>query len=353
MGLPRTRSTARPTSSSGGTWWPSLGIVLRRQGDRARPTSAPGLKLSSWSAVCATPPAWSDVDLRRATTPCGARRCGARPGQRRVMTSASDASERRQLTVIFTDLVGSTELASVLDPEDWHDVLNAYQHLVAAVVTSHGGIVAQFQGDGAVAYFGYPEASESASRDALSAGINVTKDVEELGAGLSPELGVGELRARAGVHTGEVVLAAITAGGQERLPDVWGQVPNLAARLQASAEPGQIVISNDTAQLVAGYFELESLGELDLKGIGRPVAAFRVLKRSGARHRLEARPLTPFMPRPAATSWLREQWDAVRQGPCRLVLVTGEPGIGKSRLLFEFSSFVGRGGHVVCTVFCS
>jgi len=269
------------------------------------------------------------------------------------MTSASDASERRQLTVMFTDLVGSTELASTLDPEDWHDVLNAYQHLLAAIVTSHGGIVAQFQGDGAVAYFGYPEASESASRDALSAGIAVLKDVEELGAGLSPELGVGELRARAGVHTGEVVVAAITAGGQERLPDVWGQVPNLAARLQASAEPGQIVISNDTAQLVAGYFELESLGELDLKGIGRPVAAFRVLKRSGARHRLEARPLTPFMPRPAATSWLREQWDAVRQGPCRLVLVTGEPGIGKSRLLFEFSSFVGRGGHVVSTVFCS
>ena len=269
------------------------------------------------------------------------------------MTSASAASERRQLTVMFTDLVGSTELASALDPEDWHDVLNAYQHVVAAIVTANGGIVAQFQGDGAVAYFGYPEASESASRDALSAGIALLKEMEELGASLPPELGVGDLQARAGVHTGEVVVAAITAGGQERLPDVWGQVPNLAARLQAAAEPGQIVISNDSAQLVAGYFELESLGELALKGISRPVAVFRVLKRSGARHRLEARPLTSFIPRPVAMSWLEEQWAAVRQGPGWLVLVTGEPGIGKSRLLFEFSSVVGRGGHFACTVLCS
>ena len=269
------------------------------------------------------------------------------------MTTASDASERRQLTVVFTDLVGSTELASLLDPEDWHDVLSAYQHLVAAIVASNGGIVAQFQGDGAVAYFGYPEASESAGRDALAAGIRVLKDVEQLGAGLPARLGIGELQARVGVHTGEVVVAAITAGGQERLPDVWGQVPNLAARLQAAAEPGQLVITNDTAQLVAGYFDLEPLGELDLKGISRPVAAFRVLKRNRARHRLETRPLTPFMPRPRATSWLEEQWEAVRQGPSRLVLVTGEPGIGKSRLLFEFGSAVGREGDVVCTVFCS
>ena len=114
------------------------------------------------------------------------------------MTGPSDATERRQLTVMFTDLVGSTELASALDPEDWHDVLNAYQHRVAAIVTAHGGVVAQFQGDGAIAYFGYPEALESASRDALSAGIAIVEDIVKLGGELAPELGISDLQARGG-----------------------------------------------------------------------------------------------------------------------------------------------------------
>lgn len=269
------------------------------------------------------------------------------------MTLATGRPERRQLTVMFTDLVGSTELASALDPEDWHDVLNAYQHRVAEVVTSYGGVIAQFQGDGAVAYFGYPEASESASRDALSAGLVVLQAIKELGTSLPPELGIGRLRARAGVHTGDVVVAAVTAGGRERLPDLWGPVPNMAARLQTVAQPGQIVISNETGQLVAGYFELETLGPLTLKGFERPVAAYRVLRQGSARHRLEARPLTPFVPRHQATSWLHEQWEAAREGPSRLVLITGEPGIGKSRLIFEFNSAVARDGAGVSTIFCN
>ena len=115
-------------------------------------------------------------------------------------------AERRQLTVMFTDLVGSTELASSLDPEDWHDVLNAYQHRVATNVVAHGGVIAQFQGDGALAYFGYPEALESASRDALAAGIAVVDEVARLAGDLPPELGVDALAARAGVHTGEVLV---------------------------------------------------------------------------------------------------------------------------------------------------
>ena len=269
------------------------------------------------------------------------------------MTGSSDATERRQLTVMFTDLVGSTELASALDPEDWHDVLNAYQHRVAAIVTAHGGVIAQFQGDGAVAYFGYPEALESASRDALSAGIAIVEDIVRLGSELAPDLGIGDLQARVGIHTGEVLVAAVTAGGQERLPDVWGQVPNMAARLQASGEPGQIVVSGDTAELVAGFFELESLGSLTLKGIGHPVPAFRVLQRSSARHRLEARPLTAFIRRPEASAWLEQHWAHVESGTGRLILVSGEPGIGKSRLLLEFGSDLAARGHTVATVFCS
>ena len=269
------------------------------------------------------------------------------------MTASSDGPELRQLTVMFTDLVGSTDLASTLDPEDWHEVLNGYQHLVADIVTAHGGVIAQFQGDGAIAYFGYPEAQESASRDALSAGIAIVEAIVRLGRELPPELGISDLQARAGVHTGEVLVAAVTAGGQERLPDVWGQVPNMAARLQAAGEPGQIVVSGDTADLVAGFFELESLGRLTLKGIGHPVPAFRVVQRSAARHRLEARPLTAYIPRTEASAWIRQHWCEVEGGAGRLALVLGEPGIGKSRFLLEFSSELAADGHSVATIYCS
>ena len=269
------------------------------------------------------------------------------------MTSATEAPERRQLTVMFTDLVGSTDLASTLDPEDWHDVLNAYQHRVAAIVTAHGGVIAQFQGDGAVAYFGYPEAQESAGRDALAAGMQIVEDMAGLGAELPDALGIGELQARVGVHTGEVLVAPVTAGGRERLPDVWGQVPNMAARLQAVGAPGQMVISGQTASLVAGFFDLEPLGPLTLKGIGRPVPAFRVLRRSGARNRLEARPLSEFVPRDSASDWLSKQWAQVGTQSGRVVLVLGEPGIGKSRLLLEFSGNLAAQGHSVVTLSCS
>ena len=257
------------------------------------------------------------------------------------------------MTVVFTDLVGSTELASSLDPEDWHEVLGAYQHRVAEITAAHGGVIAQFQGDGAIAYFGYPEASESGGQEALLAAIEILDVIEALGNDLPPALGIAELKARAGIHTGEVLVAAVTAGGQERLPDVWGQVPNMAARLQSVADPGHVVISNDTAQLVTGFFELEPLGDLTLKGIADPVPAFRVLARSAARHRLEARPLTTFIPRADASTWLDEHWAAVQGGTARLALITGEPGIGKSRLLLEFGDGLRAQGHAVLTILCS
>jgi len=260
--------------------------------------------------------------------------------------------ERRQLTIMFTDLVGSTELASALDPEDWRDVLDAYQHRVAAVVRDHGGMIAQFQGDGAVAYFGYPVAHESASRDAVSAGLAVCEAIAELGAELPAELDLGGLQARAGIHTGEVVVAAVTAGGIERPPDVWGQVPNLAARLQAVGEPGQVVISGDTADLVAGYFDTEPLGVLALKGIPTPVPVFLAVGARAVRHRLEAKPLTDYVERAAARDWLLAQWRRAYGGGAHLALVSGEPGIGKSRLVLEFTNDLEARGHTVRTVFC-
>jgi len=269
------------------------------------------------------------------------------------MTSSSQTTERRQLTVVFTDLVGSTDLASALDPEDWHEVLNAYQHRVADIVALHGGVIAQFQGDGAIAYFGYPEATESAGQEALAAALEIVEAIESLGNQLPPALGISDLRARAGIHTGVVLVAAVTAGGIERLPDVWGQVPNMAARLQAAGEPGQVLVSSDTAQLISGYFELELVGKLTLKGFADPVPTFRVVRRSSARHRLEARPLTTFVPRTEASAWLEEHWAAVLGGSGRLALIAGEPGIGKSRLLLEFGNELTARGDSVVTIRCS
>ncbi len=254
---------------------------------------------------------------------------------------------------MFTDLVGSTALASRLDPEDWHEILDAYQHRVAAVIGAHGGVVTQFQGDGVVAYFGFPEALDSAGRDALAAGLAIVAEVPAVADDVAPGLGVGRLAARVGVHTGVVVVAEATAGGVGRLADVFGEAPNLAARLQAVAGSGQVVVSEATASMVKGFFDLEPLGGLDLKGIALPVVAYRVVAASGARHRLDAVPLAPFVERPAATAWLEAQWQAALSGGARVVVVGGEAGIGKSRLVVEFSRALDKAGHPTLACYCS
>ena len=264
--------------------------------------------------------------------------------------------ERRQLTVVFTDLADSTALASALDPEDWRDVLDAYQHRVASVVRAHGGMVSQFQGDGAVVYFGYPVAVESASRDAVDAGLGVVVEVAKLTRELPPELGLADLQARVGIHTGEVVVASVTAGGNDRPPDVWGQVPHVASRLQSAGRPGQVVISGDTAELVLGYFDLESLGLLSLNGIPKPTPGYVVVRRRAARHRLEAKPLADFVRRPATADWLEEQWtgvagrDATR--PARARSRESRASASHARSSSSPGTSSGR-GHPVRTVYCS
>jgi class 3 adenylate cyclase/tetratricopeptide (TPR) repeat protein len=260
--------------------------------------------------------------------------------------------ERRHLTVMFSDLVSSTELASTLDPEDYREVLDTYQRRVAAVVRDHGGIVSQFQGDGMVAYFGYPVAIESAGRDAVAAGLALVATVAELGSELR-RYGDLELAARVGVHSGEVVMATVRAGGGERIPDVWGEVPNLAARLQAAGRPGDLIVSDVTASLVAGFFDIEPIGSLTLKGIAREVPAFTVLRQSAARSRIDAGPLTSFVPRTDAASWLADHWHAAQDGPARLVLISGEPGIGKSRFLREYAADVAGAGGRTVAVHCT
>jgi class 3 adenylate cyclase len=291
-------------------------------------------------------------------------RVGALGSGGREVTVPSDNStspvevgpdERRQLTVAFADLVGSTALASAMDPEDWHGVLDAYQHRVADAVRAHGGMVSQFQGDGAVLYFGYPISVESASRDAVDFGLALVEEVAALTSELPPELALSDLQTRVGIHTGEVVVAAVRAGGNERPPDVWGQVPHLASRLQGEATPGQVVISAATADLVGGYFDLESLGMRELRGFPTPTPVYLVRRRRAARHRLEAKPLTDFVARPAAADWLEDQWASVvgRGGTSRLALLSGEPGIGKSRQVLEFARDLEGRGHRVRTIYCS
>jgi tetratricopeptide (TPR) repeat protein len=204
-----------------------------------------------------------------------------------------------------------------------------------------------------VAYFGYPDAVESAGRDAVAAGLAVIEAVARLGAELPGEFGVSELQARVGIHTGDVVVAAIHSGGVNRIPDVFGEAPNLAARLQASSNAGELIVSDATASLVSGFFELAPVGALTLKGIPRQVPAFRVVKRSAARTRLERGNLTAFVPRSAAGAWLDAQWTAIEGGAAHLALVKGEPGIGKSRLVQEFAQRVTSTGYAAVTLLCS
>jgi class 3 adenylate cyclase len=287
------------------------------------------------------------------------RRTPIQPLPEAAVTAPPEASplveghdERRHLTVLFSDLVGSTELASSMDPEDWHDVLTAYQAKLAQLIAEHGGVVAQFQGDGVVAYFGYPEARDTAGRDAVTASLAITEAVRSLGRELPPALSIDGLAARVGVHTGEVVMAAVHVGGAPRIADVFGEVTNLAARLQGAGGPGDVLVSDTTARLVAGYFVTESIGDLTLKGISRPIATHRVVRHSAARGRLEAGPLTGYVARQNEAEWLEAHWRWIQNGSARMVLVTGEAGIGKSRLLREFAATLSDAGHDTLFLYC-
>jgi class 3 adenylate cyclase len=244
-------------------------------------------------------------------------------------------SERRQLTVVFVDLVNSTSLATTLDPEDFHEVIDAYQHQVAEVIASHGGTVTQFQGDGVVSYFGWPMGSDSASQDALSAGLGIVEAVGQVTNRLAVP-GLPALAARVGIHTGVVVVAPASAGGVLRPADIFGDAPTVASRLQGIAGPGQVVVSGITASLNAGWFVMEPLGARALKGFEFPMEVFGVIAPTGIRSRLDAGHLTKFVGRKAELAALASHWEATRLGRPRAVMVVGEPGIGKSRLVREF-----------------
>ena len=248
--------------------------------------------------------------------------------------SAPSGGERRQLTVMFCDLVGSTALSERLDPEDWRTVVRDYQRTCAAVIHRFEGQIAQYLGDGLLVYFGYPQAHEDDARRAVQAGLDI---VAALRADHSPGRGPHRMpvEARIGIHTGLVVVGDIgDRDTSERL--ALGDTPNVAARLQTIAEPNAVVISGATSRLVSGFFDCQDLGPQPLKGLSAPVQAYRVTGPSDVPSRLagvDAMGLTPLVGRDEEVAFLRRRWERATAADGQVVLVSGEPGIGKSRLV--------------------
>jgi len=243
-------------------------------------------------------------------------------------------AERRQLTVLFCDLVDSTVLASRLDPEDWGAVVRAYQDTCAKVIARYEGHIAQYLGDGLLVYFGYPHAHEDDAQRAVWAGLGMVEAIEQLNTRLAQDNSL-QLAVRIGIDTGLVVVGEMGGGTrQEQL--ALGDTPNLAARLQGIAAPDTVVISAATHRLVQGYFTAANLGPQPLKGVAAPVPVYRVLGISMAQSRLDvagATGLTPLVGRESELALLRERWAQSQAEQGQVVLLSGEAGIGKSRLV--------------------
>jgi class 3 adenylate cyclase/tetratricopeptide (TPR) repeat protein len=246
--------------------------------------------------------------------------------------SQSRAGERRHLTVLFCDLVGSTEIAARLDPEEWQETMAFYHRAAAEAITRFDGHVAKYLGDGVMAYFGYPAAHDNDAERAARAGLAILEAITRLNQHPSRP----KLAARVGIDSGAVVVGA--GAGTET--DVFGEAPNIAARVQAAAPPDTVLISAATHRLVAGLFVVEDCGEHALKGVEQPMQLYRVVQPAGVRGRLAAsaayRGLTPFVGREDEMRMLTSRWQRVLDGEGQAVLIIGEAGIGKSRLLQQF-----------------
>ena len=250
----------------------------------------------------------------------------------RAAARAPPLPERRQLTLMFVDLVGSTDLSRRVDPEELRDIMRAYQNTVAGEIARLEGHVAKFLGDGILAYFGWPRASEDAAERAVRAGLAVAEAVSGMLAGDNGHL----LQARIGIATGLVVVGDLLGEGAAKEEAVTGETPNLAARVQQAAEPGTVVIADSTRRLVGDLFELVGLGSLRLKGFSEPVPAWRVIGEGSAESRFEAlhgAHVMPLVGRGEELDLMLSRWQLAEGGAGQVVLISGEPGIGKSRLV--------------------
>jgi class 3 adenylate cyclase/predicted ATPase len=264
-------------------------------------------------------------------------------------SSTRDEAERRQVTVMFADLVGSTALSTGMDPEDLREIISAYQKCVAEAVHHFGGFVARYVGDGVLVYFGYPHAHEDDAERAVRAGLELITIV----AGLKTH---PPQQVRVGIATGLVVVGHLIPSGESEERGMVGETPNLAARLQSIAEPNMVVIAESTRRLLGSFFQLDDLGMRSLKGIAGPVRAWAVLQASSVASRFEAlhaTDLTALVGREEEFELLRRRWFKATDGEGQVVLLSGEAGIGKSRLTSAFVELLGGDPHMRLHYFCS
>jgi class 3 adenylate cyclase len=252
--------------------------------------------------------------------------------------------ERRHVTVMFCDLVGSTDIAARLDAEEWRDLVGAYLDAASGAVAEMGGRVAKKLGDGLMALFGYPVAQENDAERAVRAALSIQRALAELNRN-NEGTGKPALVARIAIDSGPVVVDA--AG------EIFGDVPNVAARSQALAEPGSVVVTARVQRQVAGLFVAEERGSHDLKGFPGLVTLFRIVRASGGGRRAGQRHLTPLIGRDEEMAMLMRRWERARQGDGQLVLIVGEPGLGKSRLIEEFHARLRETPHTWVEWSCS
>ncbi len=281
---------------------------------------------------------------------------GAKKGTPAVAVGAAaratpllDTAERRQVTVMFSDLVGSTALSARMDPEDLREVISAYQKCVAETVRRFGGFVAKYMGDGVLIYFGYPQAHEDDAERAVRAGLELVAAVSDLKTHAA-------LQTRVGIATGLVVVGDLIGSGEAQERGIVGETPNLAARLQGIAEPNTVVIAEGTRRLLGNLFELEDLGAKDLKGIAGPVRAWAALRQASVESRFEAlhaSGLTDLVGREEELELLLRRWSKAKIGEGQVVLLSGEAGIGKSRLTAALLERLTGEPHTRLRYFCS
>ena len=271
------------------------------------------------------------------------------PSKHEPAGAVEPTAERRQVTVMFSDLVGSTALSARMDPEDLREVISAYQKCVADTVGRFGGFVAKYMGDGVLVYFGYPQAHEDDAERAVRAGLKLIGAVSDLKTHAA-------LQTRIGIATGLVVVGDLIGPGASQEQAIVGETPNLAARLQGVAEPNSVVIAESTRKLVGSLFELDDLGPQDLKGVSGPVRAWAALRPSSIESRfdaLHASGPTQLVGREEEVELLLRRWAKANNQEGQVVLLSGEPGIGKSRLTPALLERLAGEPHTRLRYFCS